>query len=124
MQQDVRLGSTDTHQLSMDLDESILSGILQQQQSSNSLMSGSSPPQSGRSSPPSTPVSAQLYQQSQQQSQSSVNQQMESLELQIDYWPIMKPSMEKEKNFIKSTDQGKSTIKSTFRNLQVSKNYE
>lgn len=99
----------------MDLDESILTGILQQQQSSNSLISGSSPPQSGRSSPPTTPAPAQLY----QQTQSSSIQQLESLELQIDYWTIMKPNMEKEKNFTKAFDQGKCTIKSTFRSLQV-----
>lgn len=116
--QDVRLGSTDTHQLSMDLDESIFSGILQQPQSSNSLLSGSSPPQSGRSSPPTTPAQSQLYQQTQQQSQPSANQ-MEALELQIDYWPIMKLNAEKERIPTKAIDQGKSTIKSTFRSLQV-----
>lgn len=125
--QDVRIGSSDTHQLSVDLDESILTGILQQQQSSNSLLSGS-PPQSGRASPPSSQSAQQLYQSSQQQqqqqftsqqSQQSPNQ-LEALELQIDFWPIMKPNIDKDKIFTKAIDQGKNSLKSTFRNLQVS----
>lgn len=50
----MKLGSTEAHQLSVDLDESIISGLLQQSQqpSASSLLSGS-PPHSGRTSPPS-----------------------------------------------------------------------
>lgn len=43
----------------------------------------------------------------------------EPLELQIDYWPIVKPG-DKEKSQNKSSEQSKNSIKSTFRNLQVS----
>lgn len=115
----MRIGCTESHQLSVDLDESIISGLLQQQHSSSSLLSGS-PPQSGRTSPPSTPSSAQLYQQSQQQQQFQAFQNaQESLELQIDYWPIVKPGVDKDRNQTKATDQGKNSIKSTFRGLQV-----
>lgn len=136
--QDVKLGSTDTHQLSLDLDENNLSGVsqLQQQQSSNSLISNS-PPLSGRSSPPVTPTSQLLQQQpfqqqstqqqqqqrqehQQQQHQYQLLHQQEPLELQIDYWPIVKPMLnEKEKSQTKGSDQGKNSIKSTFRSLQV-----
>lgn len=66
----------------------------------------SSPPLSGRVSPPipTTPSS----------------QVQEPLELQIDYWPILRPvSDNKEKNQNKAQDQGKNSIKSTFRSLQV-----
>lgn len=121
----MRIGSIDLHQSSVDLDESIISGLLQQQHSSNSLLSGS-PPQSGRTSPPSTPSSAQLFHQSQHQQQQhqqqfqSLQSAQESLELQIDYWPIIKPGMDKERNQTKAIDQGKNSIKSTFRSLQVS----
>lgn len=56
--QDVKLGSIDTNQLSVDLDESIISNLLlsqsQQQSGVNNMLSGS-PPQSGRTSPPVTP---------------------------------------------------------------------
>lgn len=99
--QDVKIGYSDANQLSVDLDES-LSGIYQQQ-SSSSLLSGSPP--SGRTSPPMplTPI---------------ITSNPEPLELQIDYWPIAK-SGDREKNQTKSTDQGKISIKSTFRNLQV-----
>lgn len=50
----MKLGSIEAHQLSVDLDESIISGLLQQSQqpSASSLLSGS-PPHSGRTSPPS-----------------------------------------------------------------------
>lgn len=117
----MRIGSTESHQLSVDLDESIISGLLQQQHSSSSLLSGS-PPQSGRTSPPSTPSSAHLFQQSQQQQQSqfqALQNAHESLELQIDYWPIVKPGADKDRNQTKAIDQGKNSIKSTFRSLQV-----
>lgn len=117
----MRIGSAESHQLSVDLDESIISGLLQQQHSSSSLLSGS-PPQSGRTSPPSTPSSAHLFQQSQQQQQSqfqALQSAHESLELQIDYWPIVKPGTEKDRNQTKAIDQGKNSIKSTFRSLQV-----
>lgn len=44
----------------------------------------------------------------------------ESYELQIDYWPIMPRTTEaKEKSANKTIDQGKNSIKSTFRSLQV-----
>lgn len=68
---------------------------------------------SGRNSPPLplTPSATQmlLLQQPVQQ---------EPLELQIDYWPIVKPG-EKDKSQTKGNDQGKNSIKSTFRSLQV-----
>lgn len=115
----MRVGSTESHQLSVDLDESIISGLLQQQHSSSSLLSGS-PPQSGRTSPPSTPSTTQLFQQSQQQQQFHLLPNAhESLELQIDYWPIIKFGADKDRNLSKAIDQGKNSIKSTFRGLQV-----
>lgn len=43
----------------------------------------------------------------------------ESLELQIDYWPMIRPGESKEKKENKGQDQGKNSVKSTFRNLQV-----
>lgn len=56
-------------------------------------------------------------------SMSSMPQQQspqESYELQIDYWPIMPRTTEsKEKGANKTIDQGKNSIKSTFRSLQV-----
>lgn len=90
--------------------------MLQQQQSSNSLLSNS-PPLSGRNSPPLplTPSATQLLQLQQQQQQQF---QQEPLELQIDYWPIVRPG-EKDKSQTKGTDQGKNSIKGTFRSLQV-----
>lgn len=107
---------------------------MQHQQSSGSLLSGS-PPQSGRASPPTVspgtyalqhqqPQQQQPQQQQQQQLQQQQLQQLyqlqqEPLELQIDYWPIIKPGIEKEKNQNKAIDQGKNSIKSTFRSLQV-----
>lgn len=46
----------------------------------------------------------------------------EAVELQIDYWPIARPVVEgKEKSQAKDKDQGKNSIKSTFRSLQVRK---
>lgn len=144
---DVRLGSTEAHQLSVDLDESLISGLLQhaQQPSGSSLLSGSSPPHSGRTSPPVTPSSVQLlhhqqsYQQPQLQQQQQTQQQQqlqqqqstqsiqlqttttaqhEPMELQLEYWPI-KSSTDKDKSQTKAFDQGKCSIKGTFRSLQV-----
>lgn len=47
----------------------------------------------------------------------------ESYELQIDYWPVMQRAMEasskEAKSANKTIDQGKNSIKSTFRSLQV-----
>ncbi|KAG4067941.1 hypothetical protein HA402_010627 [Bradysia odoriphaga] len=100
---DVKIGCSDSHQLSLDLDESLSNVQQQQQQSSGNLLS-SSPP-SGRISPP-MPTTPQLI------------SNQEPLELQIDYWPIMKPG-DKEKSQNKSSEQSKNSIKSTFRNLQV-----
>lgn len=90
--------------------------MLQQQQSSNSLLSNS-PPVSGRNSPPMplTPSATQLIQMQQQQQHQILQ---ESLDLTVDYWPIVKPG-EKDKSQGKGTDQGKNSIKSTFRSLQV-----
>lgn len=66
------------HQLSVDLDESIISSLLQQQSqqqtSGNSLLSGS-PPQSGRTSPPVTPSSIHVLQQQQSYQQLPLPQQ-------------------------------------------------
>lgn len=100
----MKIGCHDSHQLSLDLDESLSNVLQQQQQSSGNLLS-SSPP-SGRTSPP-MPTTPQLI----------PNQ--EPLELQIDYWPIIKPG-DKDKSQNKSSEQSKNSIKSTFRNLQVS----
>lgn len=129
--QDVKLGSTEPHQLSLDLDESLISGLLQQSQqpSGSSLLSGS-PPHSGRTSPPVTPSSAQIFhhqqialpppqQQQQQPSQSfQLQSQQEPMELQLEYWPI-KSTVDKDKSLVKGFDQGKCSIKGTFRSLQV-----
>lgn len=66
------------HQLSVDLDESIISNLLQQpsqqQTSGNSLLSGS-PPQSGRTSPPLTPSTIHVLQQQQSYQQLPLPQQ-------------------------------------------------
>lgn len=89
----------------MEIDDSA-SGNLSQQQINATLISGS-PPQSGRSSPPlpSTP---------------SLMQGTDALDLQIDYWPTVKLSGDgKEKVQAKDKDQGKCSIKSQFRSLQV-----
>lgn len=95
-QKDVRLGYLEGPQLSLDLDES---GTALNTQLS------SSPPNTGRASPtqPTTPAQFQ-----------------EPMELQVDYWPLMRPIGDgKEKNQTKGQDQGKNSVKSTFRNLQV-----
>lgn len=97
--QDVRLGCPDGPQLSLDLDES-------NSQFSNINSLSSSPPQSGRISPPNLLPT-------------TPSQSQESFELQIDYWPLVRPMDSKDKSQTKGNDQGKNSIKSTFRNLQV-----
>lgn len=76
----------------------------------SSVLSGS-PPHSGRVSPP-IPITPQ-----QQSSFILREPTQESLELQIDYWPIFKHDL-KEKGASKSADS-KNSIKSAFRSLQV-----
>lgn len=133
--QDVRLGCPEGPQLSMELDES------SQLSCSNP---GSSPP-NGRLSPPTIMTSQgdgraaagggsgggggganqanNSGSQQQPNSMTSMPQQQspqESYELQIDYWPIMQRTESKEaKSANKTIDQGKNSIKSTFRSLQV-----
>ncbi|XP_053682484.1 phosphofurin acidic cluster sorting protein 2 isoform X2 [Sabethes cyaneus] len=108
---DVKIGCLEGPQLSLDLDESMTLGS---QQSSDRTLS-SSPPQSGRASPPAplTPIALTA------QPSSSATQ--ESLELQVDYWPLARPILDlKDKSLSKGQDPtGKSSIKSTFRHLQV-----
>ena len=88
------MGNLEGPQLSMDLDESA-SGI--------STQLSSSPPNTGRASP-TQPAPVQ-----------------EQMELQVDYWPMLRQIGDgKEKNATKGQDQGKNSVKSTFRNLQVS----
>lgn len=124
------MGSIEQHQLSVDLDEGQFSGLLQQsQQTSGSNLLSGSPPHSGRTSPPVTPsgIQALHHQQSyqqialpqQQQPQPiQLQSQQEPMELQLEYWPI-KPTLDKDKSLTKVLDQGKCSIKGTFRNLQV-----
>lgn len=91
----------------MELDDSS-SGNFTQTALSSMLVSGS-PPQSGRCSPPlsSTPT---------------VFQGIDAVELQIDYWIINKITIDgKDKAQAKDKDQGKNSIKSQFRSLQVSR---
>ncbi|XP_055551781.1 phosphofurin acidic cluster sorting protein 2 isoform X3 [Wyeomyia smithii] len=108
---DVRIGCLEGPQLSLDLDESMTLGS----QASSDRTLSSSPPQSGRASPPApvTPIALTA------QPSSSANQ--ESLELQVDYWPLARPILDlKDKSLSKGQDPtGKSSIKSTFRHLQV-----
>ncbi|CRK88259.1 CLUMA_CG002039, isoform A, partial [Clunio marinus] len=93
---DVRLGNLEGPQLSLDLDESGIGG---------STQLSSSPPNTGRVSP--TQVSAPAPVQ-------------EQMELQVDYWPMLRPIGDgRDKNQTKGMDQGKNSLKSTFRNLQV-----
>lgn len=104
----------------MDIDDNNVLNILQSSPSvmiSNlsskelsSVLSGS-PPHSGRTSPP-IPITPQ-----QQSSFILKETTQESLELQIDYWPIFKHDL-KEKGASKSADS-KNSIKSTFRSLQI-----
>uniref|UniRef100_A0A8W7PQM2 Phosphofurin acidic cluster sorting protein 2 n=1 Tax=Anopheles coluzzii TaxID=1518534 RepID=A0A8W7PQM2_ANOCL len=124
---DVRIGCLEGPQVSLDLDESFTYAS----QGSADRMLSSSPPQSGRTSPPAsqTPSAiAQLQQKDlqqqqllQQSSSSSSSQVQESLELQVDYWPLARPNFDpKEKLLGKGQDpSGKNSIKSTFRHLQV-----
>lgn len=85
-------------QLSLDLDESINTGISQL---------SSSPPNTGGRLSPTQPNTPQFFTQ-------------EPLELQVDYWPLSRPIIDgKDKNTTKGTDQGKNSVKSTFKNLQV-----
>ncbi|XP_055586779.1 phosphofurin acidic cluster sorting protein 2 isoform X2 [Uranotaenia lowii] len=111
---DVRIGCLEGPQLSLDLDETAGLGS---QQSADRILS-SSPPQSGRASPPAPLTPAPVQQQS---SSSSANTLHESVELQVDYWPIARPIMDiKDKSLGKGQDPtGKNSIKSTFRHLQV-----
>jgi hypothetical protein len=95
--QDVRLGYLEGPQLSLDLDES---------GSAVNTQLSSSPPNTGRASPtqPTTPAAPI----------------QEPMELQVDYWPLLRPVGDgKDKNQTKGQDQGKNSVKSTFRNLQV-----
>lgn len=75
----------------------------------SNVLSGS-PPHSGRVSPP-----IQITPQQSSYIQREIYP--ESLELQIDYWPIYKHDL-KEKGASKNTDS-KNSIKSAFRSLQV-----
>ncbi|XP_059609911.1 phosphofurin acidic cluster sorting protein 2-like isoform X1 [Phlebotomus argentipes] len=121
---DVKLGCPEGPQVSLDMDESLgLSG----QQISSAL--SSSPPQSGRMSPPvpTTPATPSQQQEKAEKleklekMQQMQAQQPESYELQIDYWPVAAryTDNKEKKEDKKGTDQGKNSIKSTFRNLQV-----
>jgi hypothetical protein len=101
--QDVRLGSSlESTQLSLDLDESI-------NNTGTSQLSSSPPTTGGRLSPtqPNTPIIVV----------------QEPLELQVDYWPIRSivnsSEDKKDKKEAKSQDQGKNSVKSSFKNLQV-----
>lgn len=107
---DVRIGCLEGPQLSLDIEETM---TLASQQSSDRILS-SSPPQSGRASPPGPPTPVAVA----QQSSSSIQ---ESLELQVDYWPLARPATDaKEKSQSKGQDPtGKNSIKSAFRQLQV-----
>lgn len=90
-----------------------------------------SPPQGGRISPPlqTPPSSASSTRDRMPEGFGSTPTQhqhssSESVELQVDYWPIVRPgehSSSKDKGEkTKGSDQGgKNSIKSTFRNLQV-----
>lgn len=108
---DVRIGCQEGPQLSLDLEESFALGG--SGQSSDRVLS-SSPPQSGRASPPAPLTPAPAV----QQSSSGTH---ESVELQVDYWPLARPILDvKEKSLGKGQDPtGKNSIKSTFRHLQV-----
>jgi hypothetical protein len=95
------LGFLDGPQLSLDLDESA---------TVTSSQLSSSPP-TGRMSPtqPTTPAQT-----------SSSDGKGESLELQVDYWPLRTISIDgKDKNQSKSQDQSKNSVKSSFKNFHV-----
>ncbi|KAL9892187.1 phosphofurin acidic cluster sorting protein KrT95D isoform 1-T3 [Glossina fuscipes fuscipes] len=85
-----------------------------------------SPPQSGRITPPiQTPPSSASSQRDRSLDVFGATPQHpsnESVELQVDYWPIVRHGdyLTKDKSTTRSSDQGgKNSIKSTFRNLQV-----
>lgn len=111
---DVRIGCQEGPQVSLDLDESFGIGS---GQSADRILS-SSPPQSGRASPPAPLTPALAVQQS---SSGGGSGTQESLELQVDYWPLARPILDvKDKSQSKGQDPtGKNSIKSTFRHLQV-----
>lgn len=111
---DVRIGCLEGPQVSLDLEESFALGS---GQSADRILS-SSPPQSGRASPPAPLTPAPAVQQS---SGGSGSGTQESLELQVDYWPLARPILDvKDKSQSKGQDPtGKNSIKSTFRHLQV-----
>jgi hypothetical protein len=95
------LGFLDGPQLSLDLDESA---------TVTSSQLSSSPP-TGRMSPPQPTTPAQT---------SSSDGKGESLELQVDYWPLRTISNDgKDKNQSKSQDQSKNSVKSSFKNFHV-----
>ncbi|XP_062536247.1 phosphofurin acidic cluster sorting protein 2 isoform X2 [Armigeres subalbatus] len=110
---DVRIGCLEGPQLSLDLEETMTQISLQ---SSDRILS-SSPPQSGRASPPAPLTPAPVM----QQLSNSSSTPQESVELQVDYWPLARPILDsKEKSQGKGQDpSGKNSIKSTFRHLQV-----
>ncbi|XP_065372079.1 phosphofurin acidic cluster sorting protein 2 isoform X3 [Calliphora vicina] len=90
---------------------------------SGTMLSGS-PPQSGRISPPlQTPPSSASSQRDVGFGATPQQMGSESVELQVDYWPIIRPgehTSSKDKSNTRSGDQGgKNSIKSTFRSLQV-----
>lgn len=90
---------------------------------SGNALSGS-PPQSGRISPPlQTPPSSASSQRDVGFGATPQQMSSESVELQVDYWPIIRPgehSSSKDKSNTRGSDQGgKNSIKSTFRSLQV-----
>ncbi|CAO1424644.1 unnamed protein product [Diamesa serratosioi] len=94
---DVRLGCPDGPQLSLDLDEA---GVNSNQNAAAGGQLSSSPPNTGRVSPT-------------QQLSAPVQ------ELQVDYWPLARPVEKSQGDKKSSGDQGKNSVKSTFRNLQV-----
>ncbi|XP_037940891.1 phosphofurin acidic cluster sorting protein 2-like isoform X2 [Teleopsis dalmanni] len=145
---DVRIGYLEGPQASLDLEESMTQSTtsVAQQTSATSaipignsasttmigggnIMSGNgSPPQSGRITPPNqTPPSSATSQRERIGDNFGTPQQInvvqvEPVELQVDYWPILRHSDHsiKDKSVTRSGDQGgKNSIKSTFRNLQV-----
>ncbi|GAB0091922.1 phosphofurin acidic cluster sorting protein 2 [Sergentomyia squamirostris] len=119
---DVKLGCPEGPQVSLDLDESFGMGSIQP---ISSVLS-SSPPQSGRMSPPmpttpATPAQQQERTEKMEKLERLQQVQPESYELQIDYWPVAAryTDNKEKKEDKKGVDQGKNSIKSTFRNLQV-----
>ncbi|XP_013104338.2 phosphofurin acidic cluster sorting protein 1 isoform X1 [Stomoxys calcitrans] len=123
-------------QISSNIATQNLTSNLQQGVVSNSgggFVSGS-PPQSGRISPPlqTPPSSASSHREGGGRMGDSFsatpqhlqgNMSSEAVELQVDYWPVIRPgehTSSKDKSTTKGGDQGgKNSIKSTFRSLQV-----